>query len=97
MTSLPCQVHHTHYPRSHVNEIHHVWPLGYHGPNVSSNTVVVCATGHNSIHHLLEIMLKRGTCELPYADVRSYTTLEKRYAIAGYMAVMAYAESLVPG
>lgn len=57
-TALPCSVHHTHIPATHVNEIHHIWPLGYGGPNVKENKAVVCATGHNSIHELMNKLLK---------------------------------------
>jgi hypothetical protein len=96
MTSLSCQVHKTHQPRSHVNERHHIHPLGYHGPDVASNIVVVCATGHNSIHQLLEKMLKAGTAELPHHDLLVYTKGEKKVATTGFLGVMAYAESLVP-
>lgn len=57
-TSLPCSVHQTHIPYTHVNEIHHVWPLGHGGPDTKENKTVICATGHNSVHRLMDILLK---------------------------------------
>lgn len=92
MTLLPCLVHNTHNPRPHINEKHHIHPLGYHGPNTASNIVVVCATGHNTIHELLEMMLRAGTIQVPH---RTYTRGEYEYAVQGFNQIMAYAESLV--
>lgn len=80
-TSQGCQVHKTHRPESHVNEIHHVWPLGDGGPNVPENKVVVCATGHNSIHSLLD-HYRKGTPDP--AVIRTYTTQERVLAKLGW-------------
>lgn len=59
-TTRPCEVHFTHQPTTHINEQHHVWPLGHGGPDVAANKVIVCATGHSSIHDLLAKWLKVG-------------------------------------
>jgi hypothetical protein len=82
-TSAPCDVHGQHQPTSHINEIHHVWPLGAGGPNIHDNKVTVCATGHNSIHDLLNQWLKaKGD---PGWDVqRHYTHWERHLAKLGY-------------
>jgi hypothetical protein len=82
-TAKPCEVHANHTPRSHVNEIHHVWPLGEGGPDIPENKVVVCATGHNSIHQLMSLWLK-GAAEPPWSIRRQYTPDERRLAQTGY-------------
>lgn len=83
-TTKPCQVHATHAPRSHINEVHHVWPLGEGGPDIAANKVVVCATGHNSIHMLLAAYKKAGG--EPGWDVRrQFTTHERGYARVGWL------------
>ena len=82
-TTAPCAVHFTHQPTSHINEIHHLWPLGHGGPNVPENKIVVCATGHNSIHDLLAKWL--AAAGDPGWDVsRHYTTGERAAAKLGY-------------
>lgn len=70
-------------------EMHHVWPLGYHGPDVKANLVKICPNAHSDIHHLLQRMLSGK----PY-DLRDYGPNVRDYARAGYEAVTAYAESL---
>jgi hypothetical protein len=77
-----CEVHARHSPASHVNEHHHVWPQGVGGPSVKENMVWVCATGHNNIHKLLALLVKKGS--LAPADVRGYHPQEIRLARLGY-------------
>lgn len=82
-TRRPCEVHATHKPTSHVNEIHHIWPKGAGGPDILANEVVVCATGHNSIHNLINEWLKAGA--EPLWDVqRHYSRTERYLARLGY-------------
>jgi hypothetical protein len=82
-TVEPCLVHRIHKPNSHVNEVHHVWPKGRGGPDIAENRIVVCATGHNSIHKLIqEYELGRGT--VPYSLLKQYTMGERRLAHLGY-------------
>jgi hypothetical protein len=82
-TTQPCQVHKIHMPRSHVNEVHHVWPLGMGGPDVLGNTIVSCATGHNSMHKLLKEWVKADG-DPGWAIRRNYTPLERLYAKTGF-------------
>jgi hypothetical protein len=82
-TTDACQIHPAHRPESHLNDRHHVWPLGAGGPDIPENLVVVCATGHHNIHHLLnQYLSSRGT--LPYSLTRTYTRQERRLAQLGY-------------
>lgn len=73
-------------------EIHHVWPEGYHGPNIASNKVKICCNAHSDIHDLMERML-RGK---PY-DPKLYGRTIRALAQRGYDAVTLYAESLAAG
>jgi hypothetical protein len=82
-TTLPCEVHSGHAPHSHINDRHHVWPLGAGGPDIPENIVVVCPTGHRNIHSLLEqYQAHRG--EVPFAISRRYALKERHYAQLGY-------------
>lgn len=82
-TAAPCGIHGKHIPASHVNERHHVWPLGDGGPDIPANLIVACATGHNNIHKLIrEFKLYRGN--VPYAVLRAYAFEERKLAQLGY-------------
>lgn len=91
MRSMICAVH-KHYNLVPV-ESHHIWPLGYHGPNILSNRVQVCANGHSDTHYLLEHMLKTGNV-IPWNEKATYGPRTRELARLGYNQVMAYAESL---
>jgi hypothetical protein len=67
-------------------EVHHVWPLGAHGPNVAANKVTLCANAHSSVHDLLLKMLKTGG-QVPWATRRLYGRKVRRVAAAGYTAI----------
>ena len=89
-TSAPCQVHRRHVPRSHVNEIHHVWPKGDGGPDIPANKVVTCATGHNSIHALIDMYRKLGG-EPPWPDRQRFSPQERELADLGWLRIQRQA------
>lgn len=76
-------MHTTHQPKSHVNEVHHVWPLGDGGPNIAANRVVACATGHNNIHALVDAYRRAGG-DPGWETRRRYARLERHYAAVGW-------------
>lgn len=39
---------------------HHIWPLGWSGPNQTDNIVLLCPTTHANIHRLLREYAKAG-------------------------------------
>ncbi len=83
-TTLPCQVHIArHIPNSHVNHRHHIWPLGYDGPDVPENIVVVCPTGHANIHKLLDLFI-RTSGEIGYNTLKAWSVQERHYAKLGW-------------
>ncbi len=85
-TALPCEVHRGHTPRTHVNERHHVWPLGHGGPNRIANIVVVCATGHNNIHSFLSLLLDFDG-KVEWNTARQFTSGERDVAMLGYKRI----------
>ena len=72
-------------------EVHHIWPTCYHGPDVKSNKVRICANAHSDIHYMMEAMLKGKPL-----NKREYGPGVRKYATLGYEQVVAYAESLAP-
>lgn len=82
-TAKPCQVHNKHTPASHVNDVHHVWPLGEGGPDIAANRVVVCATGHHNIHKLISLF-KVHHGNVPYTELRTFAFEERNLAQLGY-------------
>ena len=70
-------------------EMHHVWPLGYHGPDTKANKIKICPNAHSDIHFLMELMF-RGK---PY-NFREYGYSIRRYATEGYQQVINYAEQI---
>ncbi len=88
MTRQPCQQHSRHHPASHLNEQHHIWPLGMGGPDSPDNRVVICPTGHNNVHALLKLFqLHRG--EPPYAELRVFAFGERELARLGWQRYQA--------
>lgn len=85
-TRVACEVHKTHVPKSHINEVHHVWPLGDGGPDIKANKVVVCATGHNSIHDLLNKYRQAGG-DPAKETLRHYSPEERRLALLGWSRI----------
>ena len=70
-------------------ELHHVWPVGYHGPDTAANKIKICPNAHSDIHFLMELMF-RGKPHNP----REYGTNIRIFARARYLAVTSYAERL---
>ena len=68
-------------------EMHHVWPLGYHGPNVKSNLIKICPNAHSDIHHLMDRLLAGKPVEL-----KEYGNTVRHYALLGWVQVMDYIE-----
>lgn len=58
-----------------------MWPVGDGGPDIPANKVIVCATGHNTIHCLID--LYRHGVVLP-SVLRGYTREERRLAQLGW-------------
>lgn len=87
-TASPCQVHRQHQPLSHINEKHHVWPQGDGGPTITTNLIVVCATGHNSIHQLLD-QWRKAKGDPGWSITRHYAKFERHYAELGWRRLTA--------
>ena len=83
ITTEPCLVHTKHTPASHLNERHHVWPLGDGGPRSGDNLVVICPTGHSNVHSLLRLYrVHRG--QPPYSELRTFAFGEREITRLGW-------------
>ncbi len=82
-TVAPCQIHGVHNPASHINHVHHIWPLGDDGPDVAANRIVVCATGHENIHNLLRLLRKQKGVLDPLQR-KGYARTEINLALLGW-------------
>jgi hypothetical protein len=87
-TTAPCAVHRYHTPTSHINEVHHIWPVGDGGPDIPANKVTICATGHNSVHHLLDAYRRAGG-DPGWPQRRQYTPGERQLADLGWRRLSA--------
>lgn len=88
-----CAVH-VHYSKV-PQEDHHVWPLGYHGPDIATNKARVCANGHGDIHYYLELLLKTGLSDpidannkIPSDVRREFGERTKEVAMLGFIATI---------
>lgn len=82
-TREPCAIHSKHIPETHLNERHHVWPLGEGGPNIEDNLITLCATGHNNVHELLKLY-KLHRAAPPYSELRRFSRGERQLAALGW-------------
>jgi hypothetical protein len=79
----PCEVHLTHTPHMALGDEHHVWPKGLGGPDIPSNIVTVCPTGHRNIHQLLEeFALYKGVP--PWDVLKRWGVEERKLAALGW-------------
>jgi hypothetical protein len=87
---LYCTVH------THENTIpqedHHVWPKGYHGPNIQSNMIRICCNAHSDVHYYMDYRLKHNGERSP--EWRTYGYLIRYWADRGYYLVIKYGEEL---
>ena len=79
-----------HVHRSMVpQEVHHIWPRGYHGPDTPDNKIKICSNAHSDIHYMMEALLRGKKI-----DLREFGPGVRKYARRGYEEVIAYGESL---
>lgn len=57
-----------HRPAPDELHIHHIWPLGWGGPDTAWNRVWLCPTSHANVHVLLAAYQKAGG--MPAWEVR---------------------------
>lgn len=41
--------------------VHHKWPTGFGGPDIASNTILICATCHDLLHKIGEALYHKKT------------------------------------
>lgn len=78
-TGAICLCRATHSPHPLELNEHHILPLAMGGPDVPSNRVFICPTGHANVHELLRHMLRDGP--LTWGEVGAmYDVPVSRYA-----------------
>lgn len=76
----PCPLIH---PPLLVLDRHHLWPLGWGGPDIADNIVPICPNAHRLAHTLLNRMKKAGS-PLSYAEARKYGLVVRSLAERGW-------------
>lgn len=80
----PCPVTH---PSLLVLDRHHVWPLGWGGPDTPENLEAICPNVHRLCHTLLNRM-KRNNGPLPYIEARRYGMFVRALAERGWQRMI---------
>lgn len=80
---MACVVHDTHRPRPLGTVVHHIQPKSAGGPDIPSNRVEICDTGHRNVHRLLDDLWSTGRMR------RGGTPEERRLAQEGFDAWVA--------
>ena len=75
--SVKCYLHEYHSPEVASFDEHHAIPRYYGGPDIPSNIVVVCPTGHRNVHTLLRLFEMIGL-----EDVNQNTWGRSTWALA---------------
>lgn len=73
-----CVVHGSHWPPVRETEQHHIWPLGMGGPDVKTNKVKICPTGHANVHVALRRLVAGGSVRVGVDGTRAELALAQR-------------------
>lgn len=84
LPTMECQAHLSHCPEPLNFATHHILPLSWGGPDIPSNKVRVCATGHENIHTVLNWMVHAGGTAIPYEYRRRVGTATWAYAVTAW-------------
>lgn len=79
----PCVLHRHHSPHLERTHVHHIFPLGWGGPDTADNEAPCCPTGHDSIHILLEAY-RRHDGEPPWEVRKEFGPAERAMAAEGW-------------
>ena len=79
-----CAVHGYHWPKPLRTVQHHIHPLGLGGKDEKDNIVLVCDTGHYSIHAILDALIDG---RIPPRGTRK----EREIATRGFVAFVTHA------
>lgn len=62
--NVVCVLHRYHRPEVVSFDVHHVIPTYMGGPDVLSNRIVVCPTGHRNLHVLIGALLAKRAVDV---------------------------------
>lgn len=80
----PCPAEH---PEKLVLDNHHLWPLGWGGPDTPANCRFICPNAHRLCHTLLNRM-KRNGGPLSYIEARRYGMVVRSLAEQGWKSMI---------
>jgi hypothetical protein len=53
---VTCVLHAYHSPEVVSFDVHHVIPISMGGPDIATNRIIVCPTGHRNVHTLIHAL-----------------------------------------
>lgn len=74
-----CAVHRSHVPSHHNVAHHHILPKSWGGQDVETNVVVICPTGHENVHTLLNEYVRHDGAP-PWSIRMTFSVVERRLA-----------------
>ena len=82
--SCPCVSDHN--PNVITFNIHHIQPLAHGGADTEDNEILICATTHYSVHHLLREAFKRDVSpnEVPWEIRKRFGPFARDLAQQGW-------------
>jgi len=85
-----CHCVQLHRPKVMELDKHHIWPLGFEGPDVPENWIWLCPTAHRNVHEYLRLLLKyEGKVAKDLAN--DYPWFARDVAWKGYRRIKAKA------
>jgi hypothetical protein len=58
---MQCHIHGGQQVGRDLLVVHHKWPTGFGGPDIPSNTILICATCHDLLHKIAEALYHKKT------------------------------------
>jgi len=92
-TGQHCHCVTIHRPKVMELDKHHIWPMGFDGPDVPENLIWLCPTMHRNVHEYLRWLLKYDG-EVDRGLASDYSRFTRKVAEQGYRRIKA--KALVP-
>ena len=81
---MTCQLHISHSPEPLNSATHHILPLSWGGADIVANKLVVCPTGHENLHTVLNWFVRFKGTELPWEYRRRIGSTTWSYALRAW-------------
>jgi hypothetical protein len=73
-----------HNPEPQELHVHHIWPLGWRGPDDPANTAVLCPTTHANVHEYLRALRAWEPDPPPYLLRKHFSAFARALAAEGH-------------